>query len=70
MGVSIGHCKRKIDLTYIEVKEIVRRMENSGATHIVFDYEVNCDTAEIERLSIDEFDNGLYLDTLYTLYND
>lgn len=57
-------------ITLDELKEMVRRMENSGANRVYVDACVNCDTAEIDELHLDAMDNDLYLDTLYSYYID
>lgn len=51
-----------------ELEEIVRRMKNSGATHLRVDACVNCDTAEIDELHLDSCDGDLYLDTVFSYY--
>ena len=54
-----------ITITLTELEEIVRRMQNCGATHLRVDACVNCDTDE---LHLDSCDGDLYLDTVFSYY--
>lgn len=61
-----------ITITWLELKEMIRRMELAGATQIGIDVCVNCDTGEIEEMHFDAMDKNLFLDIdcLWSYYLD